>query len=45
MSGITDCLEVDTIGTYTDIFGQHISVKVVKTLQNIDQLREKHKEI
>ena len=37
--------KVDTVGSYTDIFGKYISVKVVKTLQNIDQLREKHKEI
>ena len=37
--------EVDIVGSYIDIFGKYISVKVVKTLQNIDQLREKQKEI
>ena len=37
--------EVDTEGSYTDIFGKFIPSKVVKAIINIDQLRTKHKEI
>ena len=37
--------EVDTEGSYTDIFGKFIPSKVVKAIINIDQLRTKHNEI